>query len=165
MDLVPRLENQLRKAKEKQLFANFMSPGTFFSESTRVEVPDRDLGGAAVRAKEISERHGAKPYGFRFEDGNGSPLSGVHYLTGEIFRRDDVPDTDENRITRSNMSDPDSSVIVDNCNSWRFRASFRPGDFVIDRKGEILRRGDEPALTAYRQAMRDALETRETEAA
>ncbi len=152
---IKRLEKKLHKEREAQIFVKYLSPGTFFSETTRVEVKRCDLLIALEQAKEIVERHNARPYGLLFEDGNGKVITGIYYLTGEILRLDDISDTEENRIMRLNMSDPDSSVMVENRNSFKFCAIFYPKDVVIDWSGHVIRRGNEPELTMYRQAQAD----------
>lgn len=42
----------------------FLSPGTFASEATNKDIESWDVSLAMDMAKNIVERHGAKPYGF-----------------------------------------------------------------------------------------------------
>ncbi len=137
---IKNLESLLVAEKAKQLFVAFYSPGTFFCESSRKEVKSKDLKDAVILATKISERHGARPFGFRFEDGNGKTLSGMYYITGRVFKRDDVPDTPENNILRSNMRS--RPVCIENNNSWKYTGEFNKEDFVVDWNGNITDSGD-----------------------
>jgi hypothetical protein len=47
-------------------YVTFYSPGTFVSESSTLSIEDWDTAKAVEMAKNIQERHGAKPYGFRW---------------------------------------------------------------------------------------------------
>jgi len=148
---VEKLEAQLTEAKAKQLFCTYYSPGTFFLEQSSFEVETRDLAACAARAKaDVVERYGARPFAFRFTDGNGKVLSGLYYLTGTVLRRDDVPDDGEHQTMRSNMTDPERCVAVENTNSFKHVSHFSEDDVVVDWDGNITRRGDEPDLVAYR---------------
>jgi len=75
-------------------FVQFFSPGTFVSEQSEFEVSTFDKVQAVEKAREIVERHGARPYGFRFVtktrgeddlDSHVSYYSGMHYLGGSIY--------------------------------------------------------------------------------
>lgn len=151
-DKVKELEAQLEEAQKGQLFCTYYSPGTLFLEESRFEVETMDnLAACAVRAKEgVKERHGAKPFAFRFTDGNGKSLSGLYYLTGKVIRRDDVPDDKEHSIMRSNMDDPEQCVVVENTNSYKHVSHFSEEDVVLDWDGNIIQRGDDPDLVTYR---------------
>jgi len=158
-DSVKELEAQLKEARKSQLFCNFLSPGTLFSEQRRIEIESRDLVKLAAYAKAgVVERHGAKPYGFRFEDGNGKALTGVHWLTGRVVRYDDVPDDKEHQLMRSNMCDPECCVVVENTNSYRFTGEFGEEDILIDWEGNVLCRGNDADIVAYRAAFRESLD-------
>jgi len=150
-DKVKELEAQLEEAQKSQLFCTYYSPGTFFLEQSRFEIETRSVAACATRAKaDVKERHGAKPFAFRFTDGNGKSLSGLHYLTGKVIRLDEVPDDKEHSIMRSNMFDPDRCVVVENTNSYKHVSHFSEGDVIVDWEGNVVRRGDEPELVAYR---------------
>lgn len=127
----------------KKHFVQYMSPGTFFSETSEVEVPKWDIDLAIKKARGIKERYGATPYGFRFLTyGRGArdldskviKSSNIYYLGGkietyvEVCKRND-PKED---ILRSNMKSNGYDKIVINDNSWRFTAGLNPGDKVLD---------------------------------
>jgi hypothetical protein len=112
-------------------FVTFLSPGTFVSETTTQEIDRWDTILAMKIAKSIKERHGAKPYGFRFEtkDSNGwepktVKSSGIYYLGGRLLTIDDIPDTDENKTLRWNMKYNNIETVIENTNSWKVTMPF-----------------------------------------
>ena len=148
---IAALEAQLEKEKAKQLYVVYYSPGTLFAEQSRFKVEERDIAAAAGRAKvDVVERHNAKPFGFRFTDGNGELLSGMYYLTGKLVRYDEVPDDKEHSTMRSNMRCNDMPIAVENNNSWRYTGRFDEDDVIVDWDGNVVQRGDDPELVAYR---------------
>ena len=157
-------------------YVDFYSPGTFVSESSRRPIEAWDTTAAVELANGIMERHGAKPYGFRFvtmrehppiDDGAGGFLevtpklveqSGLHYLGGTVLTFDDLEFTDTEqrkrwRICRDNMRCNDEPVIIMNDNSWRFTGFFGPEVCRISASGIIDRRGWDEDLKAYREKM------------
>ena len=84
-------------------YALFFSPGTFVSEQSEREIGEWDPREAVRLAGTITERHGARPYGFRFEtrlvsdpilDGRGGKLavdpkvirrSAMHWIDGRVL--------------------------------------------------------------------------------
>ncbi len=140
MSRIKELEKELEKEKSKEVFAELFSPGTLFCESSRIKVDSKnDIKTAIKGVKKTKERHGATPFGFRFVDGNSKALSGIYYVTGRVFRRDDIPDTKENSILRCNMiSRP---VCIENNNSYRYTGEFAKEDIVVDWDGNIIDEG------------------------
>jgi hypothetical protein len=138
----------MKKAKKKTLtvkkhFVQYMSPGTFFSETSEVPIKKWDVDLAVKKALTIKERYGATPYGFRFLTyGRGArdldskvvKSSGIYYLGGkvetyaEVCKRNDPKE----EILRSNMKNNGYNEIVTNTNSWKFTAGLNPGDKVLD---------------------------------
>lgn len=137
-------------------YATFYSPGTFMPESSTVEFPSIDLKAIAKKAEGISERYGAKPFGFRVEtqeyekiekdgkvfktDTKTTFSSGMYYLTGRVLTLKDVPDTEENSILRSNM-ESNKKVCVENTNSYRHTTFFNKEDKIIDWNGNVIAKG------------------------
>lgn len=124
----------------------------------------------------VVERHGAKPYGFRFStcneadplpDGDGGTLrveprqtaeSAMHFLGGTVSTIDDVrrrAKADE-KILLSNMECNNWAVIVENNNSWRFTTVFCEQDCIVDGAGEVVRRGCDADLVAARKRLADS---------
>lgn len=151
-------------------FVVFFSPGTLFSETSRKPIDVWDVPQAAALAREIVERHGARPYAFRFvtdvvadpvSDGEGGTLnvtpkevdkSGLHYLDGTVLRYADIPE--EESILRSNMRCNDHALVVETRNGYRHTGNFTQDDVLVNEGGEITDRGDNPLYLGYRIAMR-----------
>lgn len=117
----------------KKYFITFYSPGTFVSESTskEVEFDNWNIDYAAELAHNIKERHGATPYGFRFETKESDGWepkttfnSGMHYLGGKLLTVDDIPDTKENEILKWNMKHNHIEYVIENTNSWKVTMPF-----------------------------------------
>ncbi len=99
-------------------YVTFYSPGTFFDEDTRVEIDSWNVDAAVAMSKDITERYGAKPYGFQFitrqlNDEDFEPSvsdnSCMYYLGGRVMTIEEV---------KSEM--PDQSILIGNmeCNGW-----------------------------------------------
>src|SRR5687767_6122315 len=124
-------------------FVTFLSPGTFLSESTEKPIESWDVDAAVKMARDIKERHGAVPYGFRFTtrtraddelDSKVTASSGIYYLGGKVETLEEVEarNAPDEHILRSNMRGNGYAKIVVNDNSWRFTAPLRDGDVVLD---------------------------------
>lgn len=159
-------------------YVTFLSPGTFVSEETRRPVASHSVSEAVGAAHSVTERHGAKPYAFYFTtvlaadpvpDGEGGLLrveerevfrSGVHYLGGKLLTLDDLEARGDPslRILVSNMKANNWPIVVENNNSFVVVRPFEEGDLIVNAhpdhavraRGDILRRGDESELVAYR---------------
>lgn len=127
----------------KKHFVIFMSPGTFVSERTEKPIDSWNVDLAVSMAKDIKERHGAKPYGFYFTtrgrsddelDSKVVKTSGMYYLGGtvetikEVFDRNDPKE----RILRSNMENNGIKKVITNNNSWRITLPLKEEDVVLD---------------------------------
>lgn len=137
----------------------FMSPGTFVSESSTKSIETPDVKVAVQMARDIVERHGARPYGFYFEtfatlppvtDAEGNTFevkskklksSGTYYLSGAVVRS-----------LKEVQREQPGSILAENmrCNRWNFVIGIRGGwtvpmneeDAVLDETGEIVWKGD-----------------------
>jgi hypothetical protein len=116
---------------QERHYVTFYSPGTFVSETTIIEIDKWNTNEAIELSRNIKERHGATPYAFSFKtvtsDGFDKTLkekSGMYFLGGQILSYDDIPDTSENRILRSNMKNNDYDYIIKNDNSWTVHIPF-----------------------------------------
>lgn len=119
-------------------FVTFLSPGTFFSETTTKEIDTWSVDLAMQIARDIKERHGATPYGFRFEtktsDGWETKTvksSGIYYLGGRLLTIDDIPDTKWNETLRWNMKYNDIETVIENTNSWKVTMPFDKSKDVL----------------------------------
>lgn len=151
-------------------YAFFESPGTMFAEKSSREIGEWSTHLAASMATEIVERHGARPYCFRFEtrreadpidDGNGGTLevmpktvkkSGRYFINGRLETLDEVEAKadPEERIRIANMRGNDWPISVVTANSFRSTQIFEEGDCIVDADGNITMRGDAPELVRYR---------------
>lgn len=161
-------------------YVTFFSPGTFFNETSTLEIPEWDTHKAVGMSESIVERYGAKPFGFRFKtcivsepvpDGEGGELevvsktvktSGMHFLGGDILSFGDVEERNDptESILRSNMEGNGWWFIVDNRNSYRINQPFEVDDVMVDARGKIVARGDDPSRAAYRAKKQAEYETR-----
>lgn len=150
----------------------FSSPGTLFSEQSSRPIENWDCAKACELAREIVERHGAKPYAFEFytlvvhdpiPDSEGGLLevrgrevsrSGRHFLGGRLVTLDEIEALHDSskQILVSNMKGNGWPIVVENNNSWKSVQPFRKEDVVVNpATGEILERGDAPAHITYRK--------------
>lgn len=153
MNKIKQLEKALKKEKKKELYVNIMSTGTFFTEQDKIKVKDKNLKNILKKVKTITQRHNAKPFGFRFEDGNGENASGIYYITGKVLKYDDIPD-DLPGFLKSNMRCNNWPICIENTNSYKFTCQFEPKDKIIDWDGNILINGDDKDLMEYRKNMK-----------
>jgi len=142
-------------------FAVFYSPGTFFAETSNRPIDSWDIGKAVAMSKEITERHNAKPYGFRFEtyvypqmpplsdgerefkvEGQLLRRSGLHFLGGTVWTYHQVRQRDDpnDSILLSNMLSH-CPIMVENRNSYLSTHAFESGDCIVDETGVVRERG------------------------
>ena len=153
-------------------YVTFVSPGTFFAETTRKEIASWDTAEAARMAGEIVERHGARPYGFHFTtevtrdpvpDGEGGTLrvegrqvaeGPTHFLGGEVLTYDQIEarrDPKES-ILLSNMRGNRWPLVIENRNSYRSVQPFEETSVVVDPKtGAIVTTGADERWVTYRR--------------
>lgn len=124
-------------------FVTFYSPGTFVSEQTTKDIDCWDVEKAKEIAHEITERHSATPYAFRFStrirtdadlDSKESARSGFYYLGGRIETRAQVEARNDpnEEILRSNMRANNIDRAIINENSWRFTGAFHEVDTLLE---------------------------------
>lgn len=151
-------------------FVRFLSPGTFFDEQSERSIADWDIKAAIGLSETIEERYGAKPYGFVFEtrliaedidDGYGGKMrvepktikkSGVHFINGKLKTLDqlEAAAVEKEEILRTNMRMNDWPIAVFTVNRYTSCHPFEEKDCVVNLKGEIVERGDDPKHVAYR---------------
>ena len=114
----------------KKHFVTFFSPGTFVSESTKLEIPEWDTQMAVAMSSDIEERHGAVPYGFRFStqsrgpedlDSEQSATSNMYYLGGDVLTLAQVKERNDPADSTLiwNMETNGYDRVVVNTNSWK----------------------------------------------
>lgn len=144
----------------KEHRVTFYSPGSIVSEETTKPIGGWDARAAAGMAEEVVERHGAKPYAFRFStvivadpisDGHGGTMpvapkhvksSGLYHLGGtvETYAQVVARNAADEDILRSNMRCNEWWAIVVNTNSYKSVHPFQGGDVLVDAAGEIVDR-------------------------
>lgn len=129
----------------EQHFVNYYSPGTMVSETSSRPIDSWDSEKAIEMVKDIQERHGATPYGFKFTtrsrrdddlDSSESASSGMYYLGGvvETLKEVRAKNNPDDRILISNMECNGYDKIITNCNSYRFTTYFTEDDVLLDYK-------------------------------
>lgn len=126
----------------EQHFVLFLSPGTMFAEQTTRPIGAWDVDAAVSMARTITERHGAKPYGFRFltrareDDELDSHIvkeSRTYYLGGRVLTLADVErEMPHEETLLWNMRTNGYERIVINTNSWKWTQPLGPQDVVLD---------------------------------
>ena len=83
----------------KKHFVKFYSAGTFVAEESVKQVDSWDVDKAVAMSKDITERYGAKPYGFRFItrgrtdkdlDSKIVAESGMYFINGVVETLDEI---------------------------------------------------------------------------
>jgi hypothetical protein len=126
-------------------FVTFYSPGTFLHEESTKPIEAWDVKVASTMAREISERYGAKPFGFRFTtrsredkdlDSRVSKTSRMYFLGGKVETLAQVKAraTPDDRILVSNMECKGYERIITNTNSWKVTMPLGKNDIVLDWK-------------------------------
>lgn len=124
-------------------FVTFYSPGTFVAETTEKPIDSWDVEKAVEMAQGITERYGAKPYGFRFStrsrdadelDSRVTATSPMYYLGGKVETLEQVKAraTSKDHVLVMNMEINGYGRIVTNDNSWRWTQPLGADDVVLD---------------------------------
>jgi len=112
----------------KKDYVKYLSAGTFTAEETIKEIDSWDVNKAVQMAKEITERHGAKPYAFYFTtkgrgefdlDSKVIKSSPTYYINGEVSTLEEIK-------SRKLFSD---NILISNmeCNGWnRVVTTYNP---------------------------------------
>ena len=149
-------------------YVTFVSPGTFFSETSRRPIAACDIKTACKMAKSVEERYGATPYGFYFTTFvTAAPVqiggktfkteekkqaeSGMHFITGTLRRYNQTTFGPDEEILKSNVESNGYWVLVENRNSYRCVQPFDESALLIDWDGKVLARGDSPDLVECRK--------------
>lgn len=126
----------------EQHFVTFYSPGTFVAEETTTPVDAWNVDDAVAMAALIDERHGAKPYGFRFTtrgrsdeelDSKVIATGPMHYIGGKVETLADVEARHDpnDRILLGNMRTNGWSRIWRSTEGWRWSQPLNADDVVI----------------------------------
>ena len=137
---------------EIKCFVSFLSPGSFISEKTTIEIDDWCALKAEKMATEIRERHGAKPYGFYFTtrerkqtdfDSKEIERSGVFHMGGTVLSLAEVKsrDNEKDSILISNMECNEWSHIIENTNSYLHVSILNENDIVLPKSTTLEYKG------------------------
>jgi hypothetical protein len=116
----------------------FMSPGTFASETTTVDIDSWDVEKAKEMARTVKERYGATPFGFMFEtwtpDKIRIDVSPTYYLGGRVRTYEMVllMNLPEEEILRNNMRYNDIKRVITNTNSYKSVLPLKDDDIVLE---------------------------------
>lgn len=124
-------------------FVTFYSPGTFVAEDTTKPVDSWNVDDAVAMAALITERHNAKPYGFRFITRGRGPddldskviaRSPMHYIGGKVETLAEVQARNDpsERILRANMEGNHWDRIWTATKGWKWTQPLNADDIVID---------------------------------
>jgi hypothetical protein len=124
-------------------YVKFLSAGTFMAEETTKEIDNWDINKAVEMSKSVTERYGAKPYGFYFItrsrkedelDSRVSKESDMYYLNGTVQTLEELKkeNNPNNRILISNMECNGWDRVVTTCNPWKWTQPLRDNDVVIN---------------------------------
>jgi hypothetical protein len=123
-------------------FVTFFSPGTFVAETSTKPILSWDLDLAVAMSSDIKERHGARPYGFRFTTRGRGPddldskviaTGPMHYLGGKVETLDEVRarGRSDERILLSNMEGNGWDRIWTSTEGYRWTQPLNVDDVVI----------------------------------
>jgi hypothetical protein len=126
-------------------FVTFYSPGTFVAEQTERPIDSWNVEEASEMAHAITERYGAKPYGFQFTtrcrgdgdlDSKEIARSPFYHLGGRVETLAEVEARNDPKeeTLRFNMRGNGYDRIVVNDNSWRSTRPLGETDVVLDWK-------------------------------
>ena len=116
----------------------FVSPGTFASETTTKDIDSWDVEKAKEMARSIKERHGATPFGFKFEtwtyDQIRLDVSPMYYLGGNVRTYEMVllMNLPGEEILRDNMRYNNIKRVITNTNSYKSVLPLNDDDIVLE---------------------------------
>ena len=136
---------------KEQCEVTFYSPGMIVSESSTFTIESWDVDKALQMLQGVTERHGAKPFGFRFsrkkyvqlankewhayETAAASPM---HYVHGKVLSLADVEREQPDSILQSNMRCGGILHVVETSNGYSYCAPLEDGDVVFDKTGHQI---------------------------
>lgn len=126
-------------------FVTFYSPGTFLHETVTLPIEEWDVEQAVEKARSITMRHGATPFGFSFStrtrednelDSRETKSSPMYYLGGKVLTLEDIKARKDpkDRVLISNMQCNNWDRVVENCNSYLIVQPLQDSDVVLDFK-------------------------------
>ena len=123
----------------KKNFVIFYSPGTMLAEQTKKEIRSWDVDLAIEMMKEIKERHGAIPFGFRFFtmkrgwfdwEPKEIDVSCFYYVNCKVLTLEEVY-AHGPEILHQNMKTNGWDKVVTTTEGWAWSQPLREGDVVL----------------------------------
>lgn len=151
----------------------YYSPGSFFSETNEREFENFSLKEFTEKASTITQRYGAKPYGFkvqRLEEIVDMPdgfkcepkiiekAKCYYFINAEVVFSKDLDKKTEG-IFISNLENNCQGVGIISRNSYRFNYFFNKEDFIVNSSGEITRTGRDKDIMEYRKLVEEKRKT------
>lgn len=126
----------------KKDFVTFYSPGTFVAEMTTKQVASWSIPKALKLMKDVKERHGAVPYGFRFTtkkrglrdfEPKEVAKSGMYYVNCRVQTLDEIEKRGkkEELTLLQNMRSNGWDKIVTTKSGWAWSHPLQDGDIVL----------------------------------
>jgi hypothetical protein len=135
----------IKKRMLQKHFVTFYSPGTIVAETTEKPIDSWDVDAAVKMAETITERHNARPYGFRFvtrgreendPDSKVVANSVFYYLRGKIETIERVRERNDpkERILLSNMEGNGWKRVIRITRGWSWTQPLDDGDVVLNEE-------------------------------
>jgi len=125
----------------KKNYVTFYSPGTMVAEMTKREVPSWSVAKVLKILPDIEERHGAKPYGFRFTTMKRGirdfaprevAQSNMYYVNCSVQTLKEVEaEGPESATLAQNMKTNKWDRIVTTNAGWKWSHPLEDGDIVL----------------------------------
>lgn len=129
----------------KKHFVTFFSPGTLIAETTEKPIDAWDIDKAVILSRSVTERYGAKPYGFRFStrersnddlDSKVTKNSPMYYLGGKSLSLDELKaeNNPDNEILIQNIECNGWRRVIRNNNSWEWTQPLNDDDVILTER-------------------------------
>jgi len=126
----------------KKDYVTFYSPGTMVAETTRREIPSWNVAKVLKILPDIEERHGARPYGFRFTTmkrglRDFSPRqvaqSNMYYVNCKVETLEEIEKRRDPKeaILLQNMKTNGWDKMVTTKSGWAWSHQLQDGDIVL----------------------------------
>ncbi len=121
-------------------FVKYLYPGSFYSEEQSIEIPSLDAKldfpeGAFAYSLYSVETKEVEVEGELFVKNNTIKQEGVCYIDAVIYTADQLPDTGDFRISRSNMESNNYKAVV-RCNRGNWQPFYESVDKVVRSSGD-----------------------------
>ena len=160
----------------EKYYVTFYSPGTFFAESSTKRIVRWSTIQAVKMAEGITERYGAKPYGFRFETrleqetvaGIASKTiaqSGVYFMNAKVKTYEEIAKVnhEDDYVLLNNMRNNGYPLIATNdgkSKNYHFSIPFdMKKDALVDGTGKVILDGRDPVYSMYAEFQNLAFKT------